>query len=76
MRQNNDLVNQDAMRSELEALEERAWAAESQARKDMNKDWPEAARQMLASDWRVQVGDRALVLARIMETGVMPDATV
>ena len=27
MRQNNDLVNQDAMRSELEALEERAWAA-------------------------------------------------
>lgn len=38
MRQNNDLVNQDAMRSELEALEERAWAAESQARKDMNND--------------------------------------
>ena len=38
------------------------------------KDWPEAARQMLASDWAVQVGDRAKVLATIMETGVMPDA--
>ena len=40
------------------------------------KDWPEAAHQMRASDWRVQVGERALVLARIMETGVMPDAAV
>ena len=40
------------------------------------KDWPEAARQMLASDWAVQVGDRAKVLARIMETGVMPDASL
>ena len=40
------------------------------------KDWPEAARQMLASDWAVQVGDRAKVLARIMETGEMPDAAV
>ena len=40
------------------------------------KDWPEAARQMRASKWRVQVGDRALVLADIMETGVMPDAAV
>ena len=40
------------------------------------KDWPEAAHQMRASKWRVQVGDRALVLADIMETGVMPDAAV
>lgn len=40
------------------------------------KDWPEAARQMRASVWAVQVGDRAKVLARIMETGVMPDASV
>lgn len=40
------------------------------------QDWPEAARQMRASEWRVQVGNRALVLAQIMETGVMPDATV
>ena len=40
------------------------------------KDWPEAARQMLASDWAVQVGDRAKVLATIMETGEMPDASV
>jgi len=40
------------------------------------KDWPEAAHQMRASQWRVQVGDRALVLADIMETGVMPDAAV
>jgi lysozyme len=40
------------------------------------KDWPEAAHQMRASVWRVQVGDRALVLADIMETGVMPDAAV
>lgn len=40
------------------------------------KDWSEAAQQMRASEWRVQVGDRALLLARIMETGVMPDATV
>ena len=38
------------------------------------KDWPEAARQMRASKWAVQVGDRAKVLAQIMETGVMPDA--
>ena len=38
------------------------------------KDWPEAARQMRASDWAVQVGNRAKVLATIMETGVMPDA--
>ena len=40
------------------------------------KDWPEAARQMRASKWAVQVGDRAKVLARIMETGVMPDASL
>ena len=40
------------------------------------KDYPEAAHQMRASKWRVQVGDRALVLADIMETGVMPDAAV
>ena len=40
------------------------------------RDWPEAARQMRASVWRVQVGDRALVLADIMETGVMPDASL
>ncbi len=40
------------------------------------KDWPAAAQQMCASEWRVQVGDRALVLARIMETGVMPGAPV
>ena len=40
------------------------------------RDWPEAAQQMRASEWRVQVGDRALVLARIMETGVIPDAAV
>lgn len=40
------------------------------------KDYPEAAHQMLASDWASQVGDRAKVLARIMETGVMPDAAV
>ena len=40
------------------------------------KDWPEAARQMRASKWAVQVGDRAKVLATIMETGVMPDASV
>lgn len=39
-------------------------------------DWAEAAHQMRASDWRVQVGERALVLARIMETGVMQDAAV
>ena len=40
------------------------------------KDWPEAARQMRASKWAVQVGDRAKVLATIMETGVMPDASL
>ena len=40
------------------------------------KDYPEAAHQMRASKWRVQVGDRALVLADIMEMGVMPDAAV
>ena len=40
------------------------------------KDWPEAARQMRASKWAVQVGDRAKVLATIMETGEMPDASV
>ena len=40
------------------------------------KDWAEAAYQMRASKWRVQVGDRALVLADIMERGVMPDAAV
>ena len=40
------------------------------------EDWPEAARQMRASDWGVQVGDRAKALAQIMETGVMPDAAV
>lgn len=40
------------------------------------QDWPEAAHQMRASVWRVQVGDRALVLADIMETGVVPDAAV
>lgn len=40
------------------------------------KDWPEAAHQMRASKWRVQVGDRALMLADIMETGVITDAAV
>ena len=40
------------------------------------KNWAEAAHQMRASKWRVQVGDRALVLADIMETGAMPDAAV
>ena len=40
------------------------------------KDWPEAARQMRASVWAVQVGDRAKVLATIMETGEIPDAAV
>ena len=39
------------------------------------EDWPEAKRQMRASDWAVQVGkDRVDVLSDIMETGVMPDA--
>ena len=40
------------------------------------KDWPEAARQMRASKWAVQVGDRVDVLSDIMETGEMPDAAV
>ena len=41
------------------------------------KDWPEAARQMRASKWAVQVGkDRVDVLSDIMETGEMPDASL
>lgn len=40
------------------------------------KDWPEAAKQMLASEWAGEVGDRAQVLAEIMRTGQMPSGGV
>jgi lysozyme len=33
------------------------------------QDWTSAAAEMLASEWSIQVGDRATVLARQMSTG-------
>lgn len=39
------------------------------------KDYGKAADEMLNSEWRKQVGDRAVNLARIMRTGVLDDGT-
>ena len=37
-----------------------------------DKNWTQASTEMLSSVWANQVGNRAVVLAKIMETGLMP----